>query len=80
MSRKVHSETESRWWLPAAGRDGEWGGTRNECRMSFGVMKTFFIYFRYSTVSVDTVWFGSKYKLIKYKPRHRACEEQSAVL
>lgn len=60
-----------------AGRDGGGGGTRNECRISFGVMKTFFIYFRYSTESVDTVWFGSRYKLIKYKPRHRACEEQT---
>lgn len=38
------------------------------------VLYVLFIYFRYSTVSIDTVCFGSTYKLVKYKPRHRACE------
>lgn len=35
---------------------GEGGRTVNEHRISFGVMKTFFVYFIYSVVSVDTAW------------------------
>ena len=38
------------------------------------VMQMFFIHFRCSAVSADTVWFGCKYKLIKSKPRYGACE------
>lgn len=31
-------------------------------------------------VSADPVWSGGKYKLVKYRPRHRACEGLSSAL